>query len=100
MKYNTLLKFYSYLVFVVIGWNIVSEKKECTGSEIHKGKFSTTEECATQCSGISFMFIFGTNDFGTTRCSNEGCDCFCETSSVSPGSCDTQTNDGYRLYKY
>ena len=46
------------------------------------------------------MFIFGTNDFGTNRCFVEGCNCVCETSAKDDGTCDMESHDGYRLYKF
>ena len=46
------------------------------------------------------MFAFGTNDFGTDRCYDDGCACLCETSASPLGSCNTVSHNGYRLYKY
>ena len=46
------------------------------------------------------MFAYGTNDYGTVRCYESGCDCYCETAASSEGSCSTCSNNGYRLYKY
>ena len=46
------------------------------------------------------MFIYGTNDFGSKRCGNSGCECYCELQSKA-GGCKTQVkHSGYRLYKY
>ena len=46
------------------------------------------------------MFIFGTNDFDDSSCDSKGCHCYCETTAMSQGICNTITNTGYRLYKY
>ena len=57
-------------------------------------------DCAKECKGKASMFIFGTNDFGNDRCSEEGCHCSCETSATPGGTCNMVTNTGYRLYKF
>jgi len=83
-------------------WTKVADKKECDGSEDNKGPKKTLAECAEECRGISSMFIYGTNDFGTSRCKKdeEDCECFCEISSKD-GKCENEIdNPGYRLYKY
>lgn len=46
------------------------------------------------------MFIYGTNDFGVTRCNYGGCNCFCELAASDDGTCDQTGHGGYRLYKY
>ena len=46
------------------------------------------------------MFEFGTNDYGTTRCFNDGCKCYCQTSATDEGTCNRLNHDGYRLYQY
>ena len=62
------------------------------------------------------MFAFGTNDYGNSRCSNDAptltkaysptlnvgskCQCLCETSASSDGTCKEVRHTGYRLYKY
>ena len=46
------------------------------------------------------MFAFGTNDFGTNRCNDDGCSCYCETSATEEGTCKRVDHNGYRLYKY
>ena len=83
-----------------LGWELVAEKKECSGSEISKGKQSSLEDCAEQCGGMASMFIFGTKDYGTIRCNDVGCGCLCETSATTDGLCDQVDHNGFRLYKY
>ena len=78
----------------------MSEKKECSGSEESMGRFLVVDECASSCKGISSMFAFGTNDFGTNRCYDDGCSCLCETSATEEGTCDSVNHNGYILYKY
>ena len=65
------------------------------------GKKRTLSDCADSCREISSMFIYGTNDFGETKCYNgDGyCPCYCET-SAKDGKCEWVDNSGYRLYKY
>ena len=46
------------------------------------------------------MFIFGTEDFGSSKCNSDGCNCYCETSATDQGLCDMVNHNGYRLYKY
>ena len=46
------------------------------------------------------MFIYGTNDFGEERCFADGCSCFCETSAMPNGTCNTTSHMGFVLYKY
>ena len=79
---------------------MVAEKNECSGSEILKGNFYTTDDCASQCKGVASMFLFGTNDFGEPRCYNNGCYCYCETNATTEGNCTKVVNKGYQLYKY
>ena len=76
------------------------EKAECQGTEVSMGKLSTIEECAFECHTRSNWFAFGTNDYGTNRCTNGKCNCICETISSSGGSCKFSNHKGYRLYGY
>ena len=49
------------------------------------------------------MFVYGTNDFGETKCKTNGaedCPCYCETSYNKDGECKLIENNGYNLYKY
>ena len=85
-----------------LDWTKVADKKECGGSEKDTGTKKTLGECAKSCREISSMFIYGTNDFGSTKCKTNGkedCPCYCETSSED-GKCQMVENEGYKLYKY
>ena len=85
----------------LVGWSLVAEKQECSGSEVYKGEVQTIEECGSICKGIASMFIFGTNDFGNNQCFSDGCRCYCETGATDQGTCEIMNNhDGFRLYKY
>merc|ERR1711899_662250 len=43
------------------------------------------------------MFIYGTNDFGVSRCNSDGkCRCYCETSSSSAECSGSETNVGWK----
>jgi hypothetical protein len=79
---------------------LVAGKTECGGSEVGKGKLPSVDDCASKCEGVASMFAFGTNDFGTDRCNDEGCSCYCETSATEEGTCEREDHNGYRLYKY
>ena len=79
---------------------MVEEKKECSGSEESKGYVQSLGTCASICKGEASMFIFGTNDFGESRCNSDGCKCYCETSATEQGTCDIIDHTAYRLYKY
>jgi len=81
-------------------WLLVSEKRECGGSEIWAGHLATVDECAKSCYGRSSMFAFGTNDYGMERCWEGGCSCYCETAASSEGTCSEGFHLGFRLYKY
>ena len=95
-------KIYLYLEPLVTNRGVlVASRMECAGSEVSVGEASSIDECANKCEGIAEMFIFGTNDFGTNRCSDNGlCRCFCETSSSYDATCQQTSHNGYRLFKY
>ena len=95
-----LLENYVLIIVLDLGWTLVKEQMECTGSEIFKSIVPTIERCASLCTGLSSMFAYGTNDFGENRCTTGGCHCYCETSATNKGACSTVKNMGYRLYKY
>ena len=78
----------------------MADKTECDGSEIWKPKTSDLESCAQSCRGISSMFLYGTNDFGSIRCYTDGCSCVCETAAMPDGTCSRIGNNGWKLYKY
>ena len=78
---------------------MVAEKKECSGSEVVKGKIKTINECANSCKGVASMFAYGTNDFNNNRCNTDGCHCLCENVADADGTCTTSNNSGYRLYR-
>ena len=88
------------IYFLILAWLLVSEKRECGGSEIHAGALATVDKCANSCNGKSSMFAFGTNDYGTVRCGETGCSCYCETAASSEGTCSEGFHLGFRLYKY
>ena len=87
-----------------IDWELVANKKECTGNEYSEKNFSTLSDCAKFCktgTHKATMFAFGTNDYGTDRCySDEKCKCLCELAASSEGTCTQRNNKGYRLYRY
>ena len=92
--------FCKILITILDDWHLVSDNSECSGSEEGQGKFETIFECAEKCQGVSSMFAFGTNDYGTIRCENGKCSCFCETAATIDGSCSIVSHSGFRLYKF
>ena len=85
---------------IIVGWSLVAEEKECSGSGLWMGYLDSIEACVAKCRGVASMFIFGTNDFGYNRCYSEKCACYCETSAKDEGTCNLISHSGYRLYKY
>ena len=85
---------------MILEWLLIADKTECAGSEIPHYDISTVAECSKRCKGQSSMFAYGTNDYGTTRCSSTGCTCLCETAASKDGTCSQTSHNGYRLYKY
>ena len=66
---------------------------ECSGAETAFYSIPTINDCADKCFGLSEMFAYGTNDYGTDRTQT----CLCET-AAKDGTCDASTHNGYRLY--
>ena len=84
-------------------WVLVAEKKECDGLEIlfnDEESKNSIVDCANECKGKASMFLYGTNDFGNDRCSENGCSCSCEISATRGGTCNMVSHTGYRLYKF
>ena len=46
------------------------------------------------------MFAFGTNDYGTIRCTNGRCSCYCETAASVDATCKVVQHKGFRLYAF
>ena len=74
----------------------MAKKKECTGSEIFQVNQKTIDLCYKACKGFSSMFIYG---LSPTRCFEDGCNCYCETSSTN-GKCTIKDDSGFNLYAY
>ena len=85
---------------MILEWLLIADKTECAGSENSYYDISTVGECSKRCKNQSSMFAYGTNDYGTTRCSSIGCTCLCETAASKDGTCSQTSHNGYRLYKY
>ena len=102
------MKFARYFSFFKkdddLKWTHVADKQECGGSEVNKRGVKDMKSCARECYGVSSMFIYGTNDFGTNRCGEawvgNGCACVCETAAKVEGTCNMVKHNGYRLFKY
>ena len=83
-----------------VSWKLIAEQVECAGTEEGKGVLGDVRSCAEACSGISSLFVYGTNDFGGTRCYETGCNCICETAANADGTCSRIGHAGYRLFKH
>ena len=68
---------------------------ECTGEETIFHSIPTIDECADKCEGISELFAYGTNDYGSDTAQS----CSCEI-VAKDGTCKTKQTNGYRLYIY
>ena len=97
---------------------MIAEKAECDGSEESKGRQFTVVESASQCRGVSSLFLFGSYDYSSidqfrgrhilgvfrifddNRCFYNGCNCACETIAKNDGTCPRISHNGYRLYKF
>ena len=82
-----------------VGYHLVEDKTECSGTEKSMTLTFDVGHCAKMCQGISTMFVFGTNDYGNDRCYDGGCKCLCETAAKSDGTCNKVSHNGYRLYR-
>ena len=82
----------SFLYWEYIAWTLVSEHKECNGPEIekHLPENAEIQDCATECQGISSMFIVSPS-------LNK---CYCETSATAEGTCNVVDAVNSHLYKY
>ena len=90
-----------FFQFQDLDYQLVALRAECEGKEIFKKTHLSLNACANACRGISQMFMYGTNQFGVTRCyGDKGCDCYCEM-ATSNYECNKQLHHGgYNLYKY
>ena len=79
-----------------LDFKLVAEKKECTGSEVGQGDVKTIQLCYDACKGKASMFVYG---LAPDRCNENGCKCWCETSSEN-GTCMMKDNSGFNLYAY
>jgi hypothetical protein len=80
------------------GFHLRSKGHECNGAERFKGYKLTPEACGKACEGSSNMFVYGTNDFGVTRCyKGKGCACYCE--DATKAQCFKRvSHKGYNLF--
>ena len=81
----------------VLDWKMVKENMRCDGAVVNKGKFLGIGGCSSACNGLSTLFIYGTTE---SKCDQNGCNCWCETSAGSDGTCNLIPMQGYKLYTY
>ena len=89
----------NFLDIILAQFYKIAEKVYCAGKEVYKG-YTSLLTCATQCKGISQMFIFGTNKHGRPRCKNGKCACYCEYTTTEFKCNKRAAHDGYILYSY
>jgi len=77
----------------------IADKVYCEGKEVYKD-YVSLERCADVCTGISQMFIWGTNDFGNNRCKSGKCRCYCQYSTKDYKCIKRKAHTGYKLYAY
>ena len=87
--------FYTIIIPESRKWKVLGNKMECTGEETLFDSIPTIDECADKCEGISELFAYGTNDYGSDTAQI----CSCEI-AAKDGTCQTKQTDGYRLYIY
>ena len=80
-----------------IGFELLSEKSECSGAELSKSYHSSIESCAKSCRNHSGLFAYGKKPH---RCKNGRCNCICEIVVEQTGRCDQVSNVNYDLYRY
>ena len=78
-------------------WILFGEKIECDGTDIDQGWISSRHGCAAICSRLATMFIYGIN---AEVCNDEGCKCWCETVAGYGGTCTTEANAKFNLYRF
>jgi hypothetical protein len=74
----------------------VADATDCSGDEVSKGYLQDSDACASACRETAMFFVFGTNEFGTTRCDVSGCSCWCQQVNDD---CTKIHNTGFNLYK-
>ena len=96
--YRTLLRGVKLLlrIIYVLDWTLVGTNLQCRGSEVRKGRLKKVDECYLACLTVSSMFIYGTK----SKCNNNGCNCWCQTSARSNGTCLLTPTQDYKLYKH
>ena len=88
---------YTFFIILAEPWVLFGEGIECTGSEIYQDFIASIHSCASICSSLATMFIYGTN---SETCNDEGCKCWCETSARYGGNCETKSNTKFNLYRF
>ena len=73
---------------------IVTKSMSWSGSS--QEKLTSVSDCANACKGNASMIVFGTNEFGSKHCDEDGCSCYCKTDK----NCDVVSHNGYRLYTF
>ena len=82
--------------FFLLDFKLVAEKRECTGSWIEQGYQKTIQHCYDACKRKASMFTYG---LAPERCSDQGCKCWCATSSKN-GKCTMSRHPNFNLYAY
>ena len=76
------------------GWIYIQKGKECAMDDVQKDGTKNIEECAIACWGLSSLFVFDDDCFGSI------CGCYCEIGAHPNGTCPLKSATFYNLYKY
>ena len=84
-------------LFLLVKFELVALKEECTGNEIRRADYENVGDCAQSCYMMSSMFVFS-----TARCGGNPikCRCVCETAASKDGECVKSKNADFNLYKF
>ena len=89
----------SFITIIDLKWVLFKNDARCrsnaTNAPVYGGRFHDVENCAIACKDNSSMF-----SYCRSCCDTNGCECFCEISALSDGTCQVIEGRGYTLYKY
>ena len=61
---------------------------------------TSPSECARACKGISFAFMFGSNETDNSKCNEQGCICSCGQNIDDNDQCDQPNPQGFQTYQF
>ena len=84
----------------LLDYELVERGTECAGSGRSQGEKETLEACAASCRSSAQLFVYGTREFGTSKCSIKKCECWCQDETENRKCKNTISNAGFNLYKF